>query len=71
MTDYTCPYCDSDKGYYHYRSIKQAEHYSFAGVWDHSAEIEEQYRHEKMYCRNCNIHINSFIKHVHREMDNG
>lgn len=71
MSRYTCPYCESAKGYYKYRGVKVAEHYSFAGVFDKQVEIETVYQHEKVFCRSCNAQIESFVRHVHRELDNG
>ena len=70
MRPNVCPYCGNGSGYYKFRTVKIAEHYDLTGMFQKRVEIETVYQHEKTYCRSCNKQIDSFVRHIQRELDN-
>ena len=65
-----CPYCESALGYYQVEQVKRHARYSFNGRFiDHTVQ-DIFYQGKTQRCLDCNEKVTSFVKGVHRDLDN-
>jgi hypothetical protein len=70
MKRFACPYCTSSEGYYRVEQARLIRHFSWKGVELHKDIDEVTYVGTKLKCIRCQEVVTSFVKGVHRELDN-
>jgi hypothetical protein len=66
-----CPYCDQDAGYYRVEQARLIRHFGWDGVERTEAIDEVTYEGSKLKCIRCQEVVTSFVKGLHKELDNG
>ena len=69
--DSTCPYCNSTEGYYRVEQARLIRHFNWLGTELVEAVDEVNYVGTKLKCIRCQEVVTSFVKGLHRELDNG
>ncbi len=67
----SCPYCENETGYYLNQQVKRRRTFTWTGSLMSNENEEVFYEGKTMRCLACHEKVTSFVKGVHREMDNG
>lgn len=70
MSRATCPYCDSSEGYWRVEQARLIRSFEWAGNERCEAIDEVTYTGTQLKCLACNETVTSFVKGLHRELDN-
>ena len=69
--DKSCPYCQSTAGYYQIQQVRRHANFDWNNAHFISYDNEGVFYKGKAYrCIDCDEKVTSFVKAVHRELDN-
>ena len=66
-----CPYCESSRGYYRVEQARLLRSFDWSGAELHESVDEISYEGTQLKCVKCDEVVTSFVRGLHRELDNG